>query len=199
MAARGEEGFWVADLAQRPEEAQGELRGLLDLAARLTRSEPGRLLAATGFSLSDPRGRRLDDALAELSAVCFLVAAGFTDVQALAAGDKKSADLLAQRGGLRYVFDVRCASRPLESSGRFAGEGLPYPTLADYAALLGREKRAQLEATLAAHHGDQGGLLVAVRPADGGLTVPRGLEPPAGLLLGVFSPAGEGFFLPGLG
>lgn len=184
----GLEGFWLAELRQRPVEAAARLMALVERASRLTRLPPAEMLASTGLAAADLRGHRLDDALAELSAVCYLHAEGFTDIRALPGRSERGADLLARQGGLLYAFDVRCASRRLEPSGGFEGKDLPFPTLSTYAAMLAREKRPQLEATIAAHGCDRGGILVGVRLTTG-LPPRHRISDPSGLHIAVFDAA----------
>lgn len=71
------------------------------------------------------------------------------------------------RGGVKWALELRHASVPLREDAAFAGEGLPYPTLESYLALLWREKRAQLEATMAAENCARGLLVVSVQGTPG--------------------------------
>lgn len=81
----------------------------------------------------------------------------------MAAG--RTADLVAERGGVRWAAELRSSSRPLRADAAFDPEGgppLPYPTLDSYLALCWREKRGQLEATMAAEGCARGLLAVSV-------------------------------------
>lgn len=77
---------------------------------------------------------------------------------------------MAERGGARWAVELRASSRPLREDGSFDAEGgpaLPYPTLESYLALCWREKRGQLEATMAAEGCARGLLAVSVTGARG--------------------------------
>ena len=72
---------------------------------------------------------------------------------------------MAERGGVRFAVELRASSRPLREDASFDPEGgppLPYPTLESYLALCWREKRGQLEATMAAEGCARGLLAVSV-------------------------------------
>lgn len=89
---------------------------------------------------------------AETLAAAALTHAGFTGVRFIPPDQvRRSADIVADRDGLRWAVEVRGASRPLRDDATFApetpGKDLPYPALEDYLALLWDEKRAQLDAT----------------------------------------------------
>ena len=92
--------------------------------------------------------------------------AGFRNVRFLPPdASRREADLLAERGGVLWAVEVRGSSRPLRADASFQPPDerpLPYPTLQDYFALIWQEKRAQLEATRAAHRCAAGMLLVVV-------------------------------------
>jgi hypothetical protein len=77
----------------------------------------------------------------------------------------RTADFLAVRAGVRWAIELRTSSRPLQSNGAFVPIGakpLPYPDLESYFALTWREKRGQLESTMAAEDCARGLLLIAV-------------------------------------
>ena len=83
-----------------------------------------------------------------------------------ARADARTADFVARRAGVRWAIELRTSSRALGADAAFvAGSAgpLPYPTLEAYFALLWREKRAQLEATMRAEGCPRGLLLVAAR------------------------------------
>jgi hypothetical protein len=72
---------------------------------------------------------------------------------------------VAERGGTRWAVELRASSRALREDGTFDpqdGPPLPYPTLESYLALCWREKRGQLEATMAAEGCARGLLAVSV-------------------------------------
>jgi hypothetical protein len=102
---------------------------------------------------------------AEARAMEALTRAGFTGVRRVQADQaRRSADVVADRDGLRWAIEVRGASRPLRDDATFEpepGKELPYPALEDYLELLWDEKRAQLDGT-SAELGCTAGLLLVV-------------------------------------
>lgn len=102
----------------------------------------------------------------EERAAAVLSSRGFARVRAVPpAPGRRTADLVAEKGGERWAVEVRTASRPLRPDASFEPKDarpLPYPTLAEYFAVCWAEKRAQLEATLRAERCARGLLLVAV-------------------------------------
>lgn len=102
----------------------------------------------------------------EQAAAAALERAGFRGVRFLPPdAARREADLLAERGGVLWAVEVRASSRPLRADASFEPPDerpLPYPALTDYFALIWKEKRAQLEATRAAHGCGAAMLLVVV-------------------------------------
>lgn len=93
-----------------PEGFGRELRLLLQAAAGLFGCTAEEALFLTGFDKNDTTPARLEAALAELRAAVFLESEGFSGIRPLARSAGKTADLAAERGGRRYVFEVRWVS-----------------------------------------------------------------------------------------
>lgn len=153
-ADAGLDGWTLAALRSNPDRAQAAMTALFERAAQLTSLSPDELIARTGLGANDLRGSRVDGALAEIRAVCFLGALGFTRITPLGPDDKRPrADLTAEREGKRWTVDARCATRSLLPEGTFRrgpkGDPLPFPTLHDYLVHCRQEKAAQLARTSA--------------------------------------------------
>ena len=140
---------------------------LVERAASVTGLEPGELLRRTDLGVDDLRGRRVDSALAELRAACFLDSLGFSKVVLLESdSERRRADLAAELDGGRWAVDARCASRSLLPEGSFRrgadGAPLPYPTLLDYLVHCRAEKDGQLKRTMADEGCAHAALVVAL-------------------------------------
>lgn len=152
--ADGQAGRVLAAVHADPEAAARDLGSAFARAAALTGLSPAELVARSGLAAGDVRGRRVDAAVAELRAVEFLDALGFGRIVPLGPDDTRPrADLVAERGGERWVVDARCASRDLLPEGSFRrgpdGRALPYPTLYDYLVHCRGDKAGQLGRTMA--------------------------------------------------
>lgn len=75
-------------------------------------------LFLTGFGANNMAPHRLEAALAELLAVLFLRAAGFSGIGLIAPGPGRTADIAAVKDGLKWAAEVRC----LTAGGVFDAE-----------------------------------------------------------------------------
>lgn len=83
---------------------------LLRGAARLFGCPAGEALFLTGFDKRDTTPARLEAALAELRAALYLESEGFSAIRPMPRAAGRTADLAAERGGKKYVFEVRWVS-----------------------------------------------------------------------------------------
>lgn len=169
----GQPGRFLAAVRSDPLLACEALVRLASKGLSVTGLPLDELFQRTGLNPSDRRGRRLDAALAELRAVGFLDALGFTSVTPLAPDDTRPrADFTAERLGQRWAVDARCASRDLLPDGSFlrppGGGELPHPTLFDYLIHCHKEKAPQLSRTMADEGCARSAVLVAVDGPAGG-------------------------------
>ena len=82
-------------------------RLLTDGSGILARSKE-EILFATGFNKNNVSPERFEAALAEIRAVAFLHAGGFSGLKLIGTGIKRTADIRGVRGGKKYVFEVCC-------------------------------------------------------------------------------------------
>lgn len=129
-----------------------DLLNLLASSAAALGCRAEEALFLTGFSCEDPTPGRLDAALAEVRAVLFLRAEGFSDIRALPRTTGKTADLRARRGGEDYLFEVRWVRGGFGGSaaGRLSAKCL--------------KKAAQLRAGLKKTGAAGGGIIFAGEP-----------------------------------
>ncbi len=99
-------GFRAA-LRKNPVAFPALIARLLSEAAQALGRVPEEALFLTGFSRSDRTPGRLEAALAELSAVLFLHSEGFSRIRPLERAAWPTADVLAERGGFTWAFEVR--------------------------------------------------------------------------------------------
>ena len=87
-------------------------------AAAVERLVSEAALFRTGFGSNNMAPHRLEAALAELLAVLFLRAAGFSGISLIAPGPGRTADIAAVKDGLKWAAEVRC----LAAGGVFGAE-----------------------------------------------------------------------------
>ncbi len=160
-------GFFLAELREAPERAVASARELLAAASRATGLSAEELVRRTDIEAADLRGHRVDGALAELRALRLLHRNGFEKIRLLRADNRsKRADILAERGGARHAFDVKCATRELGAGRVFLGPpDLPFPTLLSYLEHLYQDKHPQLESTRREESCSGVGVILALRGA----------------------------------
>lgn len=142
---------------------------LLSGAAEALGCAPEETLFLTGFGRNDPTPGRLEAALAELSAVLFLRAEGFSRIRPLERAAWPTADLLAERGVVPWAFEVRW----VRDAGAVGA--------AKRLAAKCRRKSAQVATSLKKSSALRGGIvLVAGQPAPGPFTRSPGLDAAAG-------------------
>lgn len=101
----------------QPDEVTAGVRRLIDEAAKITGLSNDELIGRTDFDPADLIHDRLDAAFAELRAVVWLRDEGFSDIRLVRGSQKKGqrrTDLLADRDGETYAFDVACSSAGAE-------------------------------------------------------------------------------------
>lgn len=78
-------------------------------------------LFRTGFGANNMAPHRLEAALAELAAVLFLRAAGFSDISLVAPGPGRTVDISAVKDGLKWAAEVRCLTAAGASGAKLLG------------------------------------------------------------------------------
>jgi hypothetical protein len=123
-ALRRGRGFsFTQELKRDPEAFLASCGRLLGAASRALGRPGEELLFATGFGLANLAPHRLEAAFAELRAALFLHGQGFSCVELVGTCARPSADLSAEKDGLRWAFEVRCLSAEGElDAGLLAGK-----------------------------------------------------------------------------
>lgn len=86
----------------------GNMERLLAAASPILARSKEELLFATGFNKHNTSPERFEAALAEIRAAVFLHEAGFSGLELIGTGIKKTADIRGVRDGKKYVFEVCC-------------------------------------------------------------------------------------------
>jgi len=105
-------------------------RGVSAAAARLVAGSAAALgcsgaeaLFATGFDPANMAPHRLEAALAELAAVLLLRREGFSGLELIRPNSGRTADISAEKSGLRWAFEVRSLQAgPAASAALLAGK-----------------------------------------------------------------------------
>ncbi len=88
--------------------------GILTDGAGILACSKEEVLFATGFNKNNRSPARFESALAEIRAAIFLEAEGFTDLNLIGTGAKKTADIRGTRNGKDYVFEVCCIQTTID-------------------------------------------------------------------------------------
>lgn len=112
FARKGKQHSWQTVMEQHFDGVVHSAQRVFELAEKNTGDPIDELLKKTDLSLNDLDPDRLDAAIAELRAINFLAAQGFTGIQLLKARiGQKSADIVANKDYVRFAVDVACMSR----------------------------------------------------------------------------------------
>jgi len=91
-----------------PARLLANIANILDQAGDILGIPAQEALFATGFNPGNLAPGRFEAALAELRAVVFLAAEGFSAISLVPQTRSRTADITAARGGNTYAFEVRC-------------------------------------------------------------------------------------------
>ncbi len=116
---------------------------MFDRAAEVTSLTPDELIERTDLKATDLRPEALPSALAEVRAVNYLGNEDFDSITLLpASGSNASADIVAERRGIRYAVEARCA---VEATSR------PTERLTTWVTRTIKAKQRQVRATASTH------------------------------------------------
>jgi len=146
------------------------LDGILTNGAGILACSKEEVLFSTGFNKNNKSPTRFESALAEIRAVIFLDAEGFTGLHLIGTGAKKTADIRGTREGKDYVFEVCCIQTTgdltsvaylTDSSGAVRKFG---KKPVDYLELKYDKKARQMKSSRKEYDCARGGLIFAVDP-----------------------------------
>jgi hypothetical protein len=132
------------------------LDGFFLRSSEATELDPAAVLSATGFSWRDLDPSRIESAIAQLRAIFFLDAQGFTDIKLIPTQAGRSSDMVAIRGKRKFAVEV--ANSIYGASSRFTSEQLASWAFSRWES---EGKNAQIEAT-SQEHGCERGAFIAV-------------------------------------
>ncbi|HAT73199.1 MAG TPA: hypothetical protein DCS63_10325 [Elusimicrobia bacterium] len=110
LSARGSGPGFRRLLKADPAPLLENMASVMDQAGAILGVPAREVLFSTGFNTGNLAPGRLEAALAELKAVTFLAAEGFSAIGLVPQARGRTADITAARGGNTYAFEVRCVT-----------------------------------------------------------------------------------------